>query len=240
MSTIEPAEPAPLDETPPLETLHEVKEAEPVPAGQKTPYVLVVDDEAPIQDFLSRCLENAGYLARKAGTAAEALEIMVTAPASVILCDVRMPGHDGLWLAQRLRAHWPDAAVIMVTAVNDWQTIQQARELGVVDWLTKPINRERLLQVIRRTITSATDRNAAPEEPTEVAAEPASAIDKMEAQYMLEYPVRCPVCGERLTTVKAVRLIRTQVNFTSTLPRRGRVIACPHCLAIIPAELTNF
>ena len=61
-----------------------------------------------------------------------------------------------------------------------------------------------------------------------------------EAEYALETPVRCPACGELVTSLKAVRLIRTRVNFTSTLPRRGRVVACPHCLAILPAELTNF
>jgi DNA-directed RNA polymerase subunit RPC12/RpoP len=79
--------------------------------------------------------------------------------------------------------------------------------------------------------------------PEEVAA-PSEALsnlaESIEAEYTLECPVRCPACGEKLTTVKAVRLIRGQVNFTSTLPRRGRVIACPHCLAIIPAELSNF
>jgi len=63
---------------------------------------------------------------------------------------------------------------------------------------------------------------------------------RFEAEYALESPVRCPACGERITTVKAVRLLRSKVNFTSTLPRRGRVIACPQCLAIIPAELSNF
>jgi hypothetical protein len=43
-----------------------------------------------------------------------------------------------------------------------------------------------------------------------------------------------------MTSVKAVRLVRAQVNFTSALPRRGRVIVCPHCLAVISAELSNF
>ena len=69
---------------------------------------------------------------------------------------------------------------------------------------------------------------------------PPSRESKAEAEYTLESPVRCPACGERMTSIKAVRLIRAQVNFTSTLPRRGRVMVCPHCLAVIPAELTNF
>lgn len=66
-------------------------------------------------------------------------------------------------------------------------------------------------------------------------------LDKqVEAEYTLEAPVRCPVCGDKISTVRAIRLLRSRVNFTSTLPRRGRVIVCPQCLAVIPAELTNF
>ena len=60
-----------------------------------------------------------------------------------------------------------------------------------------------------------------------------------EAIYRLETPVKCPYCREPISTLKAVRLLRDQVNFTSTLPRRGRVLACPNCQSILPAELTN-
>ena len=63
--------------------------------------------------------------------------------------------------------------------------------------------------------------------------------ERYDAIYRLETPVKCPHCAETLTSLRAVRLLRDQVNFTSTLPRRGRVVACPSCLAILPAELTN-
>ena len=63
--------------------------------------------------------------------------------------------------------------------------------------------------------------------------------EKFDAVYRLETPVRCPHCRETVATLKAVRLLRDTVNFTSTLPRRGRVVACPNCQAILPAELTN-
>jgi predicted nucleic acid-binding Zn-ribbon protein len=63
--------------------------------------------------------------------------------------------------------------------------------------------------------------------------------EKFDAVYRLETPVKCPHCGEIVSTLKAVRLLRDTVNFTSTLPRRGRVVACPNCAAILPAELTN-
>jgi ribosomal protein S27E len=64
-------------------------------------------------------------------------------------------------------------------------------------------------------------------------------LERYDAVYRLETPVKCPHCGETITTLRAVRLLREQVNFTSTLPRRGRVVACPKCQAILPAELTN-
>ena len=90
-----------------------------------------------------------------------------------------------------------------------------------------------------KTLTIHNEGSVAPGDTTSAAAE-ALPEKKFEAEYTLECPVRCPVCGERITTVRAVRLLRLTVNFTSTLPRRGRVIACPQCLAVIPAELTNF
>ena len=61
---------------------------------------------------------------------------------------------------------------------------------------------------------------------------------EVEAEYQLEYPVKCPYCGEELDVVRVVRLLRTKVNFTSMLPRRGRVISCPVCLKILSAELS--
>jgi CheY-like chemotaxis protein/DNA-directed RNA polymerase subunit RPC12/RpoP len=203
-------------------------------------YVLVVDDEAVVRDFLERCLEGSGYAVMKAGSAAEALEMMVTRPAAIVLCDIRMPGQDGLWLAGRLRAHWPRTQIVMITAIDDLETVRQSRELGAVDYITKPVSPETLLQVIRRRTSDSDQVQVTPEEVAAPSETLSNLAESIEAEYTLECPVRCPACGERLTTVKAVRLIRGQVNFTSTLPRRGRVIACPHCLAIIPAELSNF
>ena len=63
--------------------------------------------------------------------------------------------------------------------------------------------------------------------------------DRFEAVYRLEMAVKCPYCRETVSTLRAVRLLRETVNFTSTLPRRGRIVACPNCDCILPAELTN-
>ena len=52
--------------------------------------------------------------------------------------------------------------------------------------------------------------------------------------------VICPHCGKELEEVIVVRLLRARVNFISTLPRRGRVIACPACRKVLTAELAGF
>jgi hypothetical protein len=73
------------------------------------------------------------------------------------------------------------------------------------------------------------------DEPQEEAVAPCREV---EAEYQLEYAVKCPHCGEELDVVRVVRLLRSKVNFTSMLPRRGRVISCPLCQKILSAELS--
>ena len=58
------------------------------------------------------------------------------------------------------------------------------------------------------------------------------------AMYTLEMTVRCPHCEDLIDTIRIVGLSRSQVAFTSTLPRKGRVAVCPACDAILPVELS--
>ena len=58
------------------------------------------------------------------------------------------------------------------------------------------------------------------------------------AVYRLELPARCPFCLVQIRTVRVLRLSRTNVSFTSTLPRGGRVFACPHCERMLSVELS--
>ena len=62
---------------------------------------------------------------------------------------------------------------------------------------------------------------------------------EIEAEYTLESAVNCPTCRESLNSVQVVRLLRVKVNFTSSLPRRGFVVACPACRTLLPAGLSG-
>ena len=74
--------------------------------------------------------------------------------------------------------------------------------------------------------------------PSSRALEEAQDVRDSEAEYALEYAAVCPSCEDVLKSVKVIRLLRTRVNFTSTLPRHGRAVICPNCRTILSAALT--
>jgi cyclic di-GMP phosphodiesterase len=114
--------------------------------------VLVVDDENVVRDLMSRWLEAGGYCVASAAGADEALGLMQTFPPAVALCDIRMPGRDGLWLADRIRQTYPETAVIMATGIYDVGAAAVSLREGVVDYLTKPFGRDRLEDAVIRGI----------------------------------------------------------------------------------------
>lgn len=102
--------------------------------------VLIVDDELSIRMLLTRRLRAWGYGVRHVGSAVEALEVMMAEPADIVLCDVTMPGQDGLWLAMQVQTQWPQTAIIMCTGHDDVDTVQTSRRLGAVGYLRKPFS----------------------------------------------------------------------------------------------------
>ena len=113
-------------------------------------YVLVVDDEEAIRRLLTRWLAGWGYEAKEAAGADAAIDMMATEPADIMLCDVMMPIHDGIWLAEQVRDRWPQTAVIMASSAQDMETVMRMRKQGVVDYVTKPFGREMLRQALLR------------------------------------------------------------------------------------------
>lgn len=110
--------------------------------------VLIVDDELPIRELLTRWLTGWMYDVRDVGSAVEALEMMAAEPADILLCDVSMPEHDGLWLAEQVHAQWPQTAIIMCTAHDDSQIVRASRKLGAIAYVTKPFDLDLLRQAL--------------------------------------------------------------------------------------------
>jgi DNA-binding response OmpR family regulator len=216
-------------------------------AGTTAPTILVIDDDVDVQKFASRALESAGYRVLMATDVQDALNLAAAHPSKIdlALIDVMLPSGSGIELATALLTKHRDALVLYMSGFPA-DAIQAVQHDGGPDggFLEKPFSARALVQRIQEVLPIAPQGNS-PSGSTQPA-RPAAAPDRTataanaDAVYRLETPVRCPYCGETIGTLKAVRLLRTQVNFTSTLPRRGRVLACPSCLCVVSAELTNF
>jgi GAF domain-containing protein/CheY-like chemotaxis protein len=118
-----------------------------VPAGAGT--VLVVDDEAAVRDLMQRFLTREGFRVVTASGGEEGLRRAREVRPDAITLDVMMPGMDGWAVLSALKAD-PDVAdipVVMATIVDD-RNLGYA--LGASDYLTKPIDRERLVTVLRK------------------------------------------------------------------------------------------
>jgi DNA-binding NtrC family response regulator len=112
--------------------------------------VLVVDDEQAIRELLHRWLSGLGYDVRLAEDARSALESMLAAPSNILIADIRMPGWDGFWLIERVRAKWPRTGVIVVSGVAEMFAVRKAQSLGAADYLTKPFDQDKLREALER------------------------------------------------------------------------------------------
>ena len=113
--------------------------------------VLIVDDEAGIREILRRWLEPAGYSVQQAADAEAALDVLASSVPAAVLCDVDMPGHDGLWLVARVRERFPTVAIVLATAADEVPPAVSLQD-GVVGYVLKPFHRQRLLAAVKDAV----------------------------------------------------------------------------------------
>ncbi|MBI5397287.1 MAG: sigma-54-dependent Fis family transcriptional regulator [Verrucomicrobia bacterium] len=117
------------------------------------PPVLVVDDERHTREGLSRALDG-DYAVTLAEDGATAMRLLETESFDVVLADLRMPGMDGLQLIQRAQALPRPPLCIMMTAYGTVENAVEAMRRGAYDYLTKPVDLERLELVLARALKS--------------------------------------------------------------------------------------
>jgi signal transduction histidine kinase len=102
--------------------------------------ILVVDDEEPIGRILGSVLKRMGQKHSLAQSAEEARRLLETETFDLVLCDIRLPGESGMSLIQHILSDYPDTAVIMVTGVDDPETVEKALQVGAYGYIIKPFN----------------------------------------------------------------------------------------------------
>ncbi|HEX6964720.1 MAG TPA: sigma-54 dependent transcriptional regulator [Gemmatimonadaceae bacterium] len=116
------------------------------------PHVLIVDDETGILETLGILLKREGFAAHVAHGGKQGLEQLESLSPDVVLCDVRMPGVDGLGILAAARAKDPDLPVVLMTAQADLRSAIQAVNEGAYYFIQKPFVNDDIVAILRRAV----------------------------------------------------------------------------------------
>jgi DNA-binding NtrC family response regulator len=116
----------------------------------KTPRILIVDDDPGQRSLLHSFLKSQGFETVPVDSGARALEALRAQPFSLMISDVRMPGMSGLETLRLARKEHPVLPVLLVTAYADVKEAVGAMRDGALNYLTKPIDLDELLTIVRQ------------------------------------------------------------------------------------------
>ena len=129
--------------------------------------VLVVEDDREINELVCAYAEIAGFGVRSALCGFDAVEQVRSRPPALIVLDLMLPDIDGFEVCRRVKAEAeatgkPIPVIIILSALDGEKSRQQGRSLGAVDYLTKPFDPDRLMEVIARHASGKADAAPAP------------------------------------------------------------------------------
>lgn len=133
-------------------------------SGDEEHRLLIVDDNAMNRDMLARRLEREGYHITTAAGGRQALELVGDGIYDLILLDILMPDMDGYEVLEKLKSNGAtrEIPVIMLTAVNEVESVKHCIDLGAEDYLIKPFNAVLLKSRIAATLLSKAKDSVAP------------------------------------------------------------------------------
>jgi len=118
--------------------------------------ILVIDDERSIRNTLKDILEYEKYEVDLAEDGKKALEAVKHAEYDIILCDIKMPGMDGIEVLEQLNTLAPDSPVVMISGHGNIDTAVESIKKGAYDFIEKPLDLNRLLITIRNAMDKST------------------------------------------------------------------------------------
>jgi DNA-binding NtrC family response regulator len=111
--------------------------------------VLVVDDEPIVLKSCRLVIEAEGWEMISASSVAEALSILESIAPELLLVDVKMPVHDGMYLMRMVRKKRPGIPIIVMSGYATGETIKEAEGLGAAIFLPKPFTPDELADTLR-------------------------------------------------------------------------------------------
>lgn len=118
------------------------------------PNILIIEDEQAIRKVLRNILseENKSFVVDDAENGKIGLDKMSETNYDLVLCDIKMPGMDGLEVLDRIMAEYPDTAVVMISGHGDIETAVDCIKKGAYDFISKPPDLNRLLNTVRNAL----------------------------------------------------------------------------------------
>jgi signal transduction histidine kinase len=116
--------------------------------------ILVVDDEPEIRDLIAKFFNRRGYQAVAVESALLGLHLLSVNHFDALISDINMPYMVGIDFARRVRKTHPDLVLILLTGYGALDTAQEALRIGVNEYLTKPVDSEKLLSSVEESIKS--------------------------------------------------------------------------------------
>ncbi|MFH1189485.1 MAG: response regulator [Candidatus Omnitrophota bacterium] len=114
--------------------------------------ILVVDDESDICDFMKNFFEERGYTVFTALSGEDAIELSKKERPELILLDIKMKDMDGIATLKHLKAIDRKQKIIMVTAIEDQDKMDEASKLGACDYVIKPLMLDYLERTVERNL----------------------------------------------------------------------------------------
>jgi len=206
--------------------------------------VLVVDDEEEARNLCAEVAAEAGLRVRSAATTEQALDILEQVPVDLVLTDLRVPELGGLELLRRLRAQYPQIAVLVLTQYGTIESAVEATRLGAADYVTKPYHLDELRAKLDRMAHALGLERENRVLREELRSRPGfgqlvGVSTKMQRVYQVIEKVAvhtCPVLilGESGT---GKELVARSVHFAS--PRRERPFVPVDCSALVPTLIES-
>jgi DNA-binding NtrC family response regulator len=116
------------------------------------PNILIIDDERPIRSTLKEILEYEKYQVDDAENGVTGLELARKNAYDVILCDIKMPGMDGMEVLQHLMTDGVESPVVMISGHGNVETAVEALKKGAYDFIQKPLDLNRILVTVRNAM----------------------------------------------------------------------------------------
>jgi DNA-binding NtrC family response regulator len=114
--------------------------------------ILVVDDEDIVLESCQAVLEAEGFEVYLVPSADKALGAMKNDVFSLLLIDVKMPDHDGMYLMQEIKKEWPDIPILVMSGYYTTNTIKDAIKRGAATFIAKPFEPDELVETVRKVI----------------------------------------------------------------------------------------